>query len=96
MSKVAYKLRKQGTDKNDWFIAVIYQYEQWRPSSLQGKGLINPDFIRDATPDEEREFAYFNRLRFFTYSDFDIFLNDENKYWQPSLEFTKIIDAYKR
>ena len=76
--RIAYKFPTQTTDRNHWRVADIINYSEWSLRNLKGKGLTDPQIIRDATPIELKDIiASGTRLNFITYNDFDGFIEDE-------------------
>jgi hypothetical protein len=76
--KIAYKFRTDAKERNDWKVAVIINYSEWCNRSLKGKGLSDPQIIRNATDIELKDIvASGTRLNFITYNDYDGFIEDE-------------------
>jgi hypothetical protein len=76
--KIAYKFRIDSTGRNDWKVAIIINYSEWCNRSLKGKGLSDPQVIREATDIELKDIiASGTRLNFITYNNYDGFIEDE-------------------
>ena len=76
--KIAYKFRTDAKESNDWKVAVIINYSEWCNRSLKGKGLSDPQIIRNATDIELKDIVSSGtRLNFITYNDYDGFIEDE-------------------
>lgn len=76
--KIAYKFRTDAKERNDWKVAVIINYLEWCNRSLKGKGLSDPQIIREATEIELKDIiSSGTRLNFITYNNLDGFIEDE-------------------
>ena len=93
---IGYKIRKRGTSKNDWIIAVIYDLDNWPGRSLNHKGLNDYQFQRPATPAEDADFKKTGSTRLFyvKYTNIQGFLEDEKTSEVPEEFVKKVIDFY--
>lgn len=82
--------KSKRTKRNPWVYAVIYQYEQWRETSLKSKGLgVKVIYTRSPSSKEKTHLDTLNRLEFYTYRSVDTLIEDEKKLGTWTIEMEK-------
>ena len=94
--KVGYKVRKFGTKKNDWIIAVIFDVAGWPGRSLKHQGLSDYQFIREATEIEinDHKKAGSTRCVYNKYEDIEGFIEDEQLCGVEKEFIDKVVNFY--